>query len=104
MRRSVCTASREQLPTLHSSMHLYPINGRGPVCRKPGNGLSYREAERGQLIVGVDPDPANREKITAWAKDYYDNLHRFRRGGAYVNELFNENQNIRPAARKRRCV
>jgi hypothetical protein len=33
----------------------------------------------------VDPDPANCGKITEWAREYYDALHLFGAGGAYLN-------------------
>ena len=33
----------------------------------------------------MDPDPANRDKITTWCKDYYDALHPYSAGGAYIN-------------------
>jgi FAD/FMN-containing dehydrogenase len=74
-----------ELPTLHSTMHLYPING---AAHKPGNNetpWSYRDAVWSEVIVGVDPDPANRSRITAWAKDYWEALHPYGAGGAYVN-------------------
>jgi FAD/FMN-containing dehydrogenase len=73
------------LPTLHSTMHLYPING---AAHKRGNNetpWSYRDAVWSEVIVGVDPDPANRDRITAWAKDYWEALHPYGAGGAYVN-------------------
>ena len=38
-----------------------------------------------QLIVGVDPDPRNKDRITAWAKNYWEALHPYGAGGAYVN-------------------
>ena len=44
------------------------------------------------MIVGVDPDPANREKITNWARDYYDALHPYGAGGAYVNFMMEEGE------------
>ncbi len=40
--------------------------------------------------MGVDPDPANRAKITDWARDYYDALHPFGAGGAYLNFMMEE--------------
>jgi len=40
--------------------------------------------------VGVDPDPANRGKITDWARAYYDALHPFGAGGAYLNFMMEE--------------
>ena len=42
------------------------------------------------MIVGVDPDPANKEKITKWTKDYYDAIHPHSAGGAYVNFMMDE--------------
>jgi FAD/FMN-containing dehydrogenase len=74
-----------ELPTLHSTMHLYPING---AAHKAGNAhtpWSYRDAVWSEVIVGVDPDPANKDSITAWAKKYWEALHPFGAGGAYVN-------------------
>jgi FAD/FMN-containing dehydrogenase len=73
------------LPTLHSTMHLYPING---VAHQPANSdtpWSYRDATWSSVIVGVDPDPANKDRITTWAKEYWEELHPYGAGGAYVN-------------------
>ncbi len=42
------------------------------------------------VIVGIDPDPANREKITRWAKDYWQAVHPYSAGGAYVNFMMEE--------------
>jgi len=78
------------IPTMQSSMHMYPVNGR---AAKPGNNdtaWSYRDATWAQVIVGVDPDPANKEKITQWTKDYWDAVHPFSAGGAYVNFMMEE--------------
>jgi FAD/FMN-containing dehydrogenase len=53
----------------------------------------YREATWAQVIVGVDPDPAKKECITTWAKEYWDALHPHSAGGAYVNFMMNEGEN-----------
>jgi FAD/FMN-containing dehydrogenase len=37
------------------------------------------------VIVGIDPEPANAEKVTTWAKDYWAAVHPYSLGGAYVN-------------------
>jgi len=42
--------------------------------------------------VGVDPDPSNATKITKWCKDYWEALHPFSSGGAYLNFIMNEGQ------------
>jgi FAD/FMN-containing dehydrogenase len=42
------------------------------------------------VIVGVDPDPANAGAITTWCKEYFDALHPYSSGGAYVNFMMDE--------------
>ena len=44
------------------------------------------------MIVGVDPDPANNDRIIGWTKDYWDALHPYSAGGAYVNFMMEEGQ------------
>ena len=44
------------------------------------------------MIVGVDPDPANNEKITRWTKAYWQALHPSSAGGAYINFMMDEGQ------------
>jgi hypothetical protein len=74
-----------QLPSLHSTMHLYPINGVGHKPRSGDTPWSHRDATWSEVIVGVDPDPANTNHITAWAKNYWEALHPYSTGAAYVN-------------------
>jgi len=81
-----------KLPTLHSTMHLYPIDGAAHRVSNTDTAFSYRDANWAEVIVGVDPDPANREKITNWCKTYFDALHPYSAGGAYVNFMMEEGQ------------
>jgi FAD/FMN-containing dehydrogenase len=81
-----------ELPTMHSTMHLYPVNGAAHRPAKNDTPWSYREAVWAEVIVGVDPDPANRDKITNWARAYYDAVHPFGSGGAYVNFMMDEGE------------
>ena len=80
------------LPTVHSTMHLYPIDGAAHRVGKKDTAFSYRDANWAEVIVGVDPDPANGEVITTWCKDYFDALHPYSAGGAYVNFMMDEGQ------------
>jgi FAD/FMN-containing dehydrogenase len=80
------------LPTLHSTMHLYPIDGAAHRVRVGDTAFSYRDANWAEVIVGVDPDPANADTITTWCKDYFDALHPYSAGGAYVNFMMDEGQ------------
>jgi FAD/FMN-containing dehydrogenase len=81
-----------QLPTMHSTAHFYPINGAAHRVGRNDTAFSYRDANWAQVIVGVDPDPANQEKITRWCKDYFDAVHPYSAGGAYVNFMMEEGQ------------
>ena len=38
----------------------------------------------------MDPDPANKDRITAWARNYWDALHPYGAGGAYVNFMMED--------------
>jgi len=79
-----------KLPTMQSTMHLYPVNGAASRVPKNATPWAYRDATWAEVIVGVDPDPANREVITRWAKDYWNALHPFSAGGAYINFMMEE--------------
>ncbi len=79
-----------QLPTWQSTMHLYPVNGKVNRVNEGDTAFSYRDAVWSEVIVGVDPDPANRGKIIEWARNYYDSLHPFGAGGAYLNFMMEE--------------
>jgi FAD/FMN-containing dehydrogenase len=78
------------LPTMHSTMHLYPIDGAAHDVAAGDTALSHRGARYAQVIVGVDPDPASNEAMTAWAKGYHDALHPHSAGGGYVNMMMHD--------------
>lgn len=79
-------------PTMQSSMHLYPIDGAAHDVSGDATPWSYREANWAQVIVGVDPDPANAAMLADWAKAYAEALHPHSAGGAYVNMMMDEGQ------------
>jgi FAD/FMN-containing dehydrogenase len=80
------------LPTWQSSMHLYPVNGAASRIDKNETAWSYRDATWSMVIVGVDPKPENKSAIVAWAKDYWQALHPYSAGGAYVNFMMDEGE------------
>ena len=82
----------EELPTMHSSMHLYPIDGAVHQVGQTDTAWAYRDVNFSQVIVGVDPDPANGEALKQWTADYWDATHPYSAGGAYVNFMMDEGQ------------
>jgi hypothetical protein len=81
-----------EMPSGQSTMHLYPIDG---AAHDPGNSdtaWAYRDANWGSVFAGVDPDPANAAAIRDWSVDYFEALHPFSAGGAYVNMMMDEGQ------------
>ena len=81
-----------QLPTMHSTMHLYPIDGAAHRVGRNETAFSYRDTRWAAVYAGVDPDPANTERISRWARDYQTALHPYSAGGAYVNFMMDEGQ------------
>ena len=81
-----------RLPTMQSTMHLYPINGAAAKVRNGATPWAYRDATWAMVIVGVDRDPAAKDAITAWAKAYWTALHPHSAPGAYVNFMMDEGE------------
>lgn len=82
----------QKIPTPLSQMHLYPISGAAAKVANDETAWAYRDAKYAGVIVGVDPDPANADKIIKWCKDYWEALHPYSCGGAYLNFIMNEGQ------------
>jgi hypothetical protein len=79
-----------QVPTLLSTMHLYPVNGAAHRTSPDDTAWSHRDALWSGVMLGADPDPSNRELITNWARGYWDALRPFSAGGGYVNFMMDE--------------
>ena len=81
-----------EMPTLKSTMHMYPIDGAAHDPSSTDTAWSYRDATWGSVFAGVDPDPANVDAIRQWSVDYMEALHPYSAGGAYVNMMMDEGQ------------
>jgi hypothetical protein len=80
------------MPTMQSTMHLYPVDGAAHDAAPSDTAWSYRDATWATVYAGVDPDPANAEPIRRWSVDYFEALHPHSAGGAYVNMMMDEGQ------------
>ena len=81
-----------ELPTVQSTMHLYPIDGAAHDVAADATAWSYRDARWATVYAGVDPDPANVGAIREWSTGYQEALHPYSAGGAYVNMMMDEGQ------------
>ena len=78
----------EKMPSLQSTMHLYPINGAVRRVKKDATAWWHRDVTWAEVIVGVDPD--HKERVSTWAKEYWSALHPYSTGGAYINFMMEE--------------
>ncbi len=81
-----------QLPTMQSTMHLYPIDGAAADVSNNDTAWANRGAKWAEVILAVDPDPARAGVVKKWATDYWEAVHPFATGGAYVNFMMDEGQ------------
>ncbi|MGW3117757.1 FAD-binding oxidoreductase [Streptomyces sp. NPDC001107] len=81
-----------EVPTVQSTMHLYPIDGAAHDVGPDDTPWAYRGAQWSTVYAGVDPDPASAELVRRWTVDYFEALHPYSAGGAYVNMMMDEGQ------------
>jgi FAD/FMN-containing dehydrogenase len=79
-----------RMPTWKSGMHLYPIDGAPSRVDKAETAWAYRDANWVQVIVGVDPDPATVDQLREWCVGYWEAVHPYSAGGAYLNMIMEE--------------
>jgi hypothetical protein len=80
------------IPLGLSQAHIFPINGAAHRVGRHDTAFSYRDANFAFVVAGIDPDPSNRDMITRWCKGYFDAVHPYSAGGAYVNFMMEEGQ------------
>jgi hypothetical protein len=81
-----------ELPTMQSTMHLYPIDGAAHDVGSGDTAWGYRDANWGSVFAGVDHDPANASTVSEWSINYHEALHPHSAGGAYVNMMMDEGE------------
>lgn len=81
-----------QVPTVQSTMHIYPMDGAAHRVGRNETAFSYREAKFSMVIPAIYPDPADTPKNMAWVRDYWESLHPYSAGAAYVNFMMDEGQ------------
>jgi FAD/FMN-containing dehydrogenase len=77
-------------PSELSLMHSYPIDGAVHRVGRSETAWAFRDATWSMVIAGISPDPAQAKAITAWAKEYWEAVHPYTMGGAYINFMMEE--------------
>ena len=89
---------RRELPTGHSTMHLYPIDGAAARVAEDATAFPYRVRRLGGRDCGRRPGPGERRPHLQWTKDYWTALHPTSAGGGYVNFMMEEGEDRVKAA------
>jgi hypothetical protein len=81
-----------RMPSFKSGSHIYPIDGAANDVAVEDTAFAYRDATWSQVFIGVDPDPASAPALREWTIGYWEALHPYSAGGAYVNFMMEEGQ------------
>ena len=79
-------------PSELSLMHLYPIDGAVHRVGPKATAWNCRDATWSMVIAGIDPDPSKAGALKTWAKAYWEAVHPYTMGGAYVNFMMEEGE------------
>jgi hypothetical protein len=82
----------ERMPSWKSGSHIYPIDGSAHDVGANDTPWAYRDTRWAQVIIGVDGDPASAPALRDWTVGYWEALHPYSAGGAYVNFMMDEGQ------------
>ncbi|MCF6506312.1 FAD-binding oxidoreductase [Blastococcus sp. MG754426] len=74
-----------RVPTVNSTVHLYPIDGAVHDVAADATAFGHRDASFAPVIAGMWPDPADNERNTAWVRDYHAAIAPHSEAGGYVN-------------------
>jgi FAD/FMN-containing dehydrogenase len=80
------------VPTVSSTMHIYPINGAVQRVAPDATAFAYRDATFATVIVGAWPDPADNDANIKWVKDYYAATAPLSEEGGYINFMAGDDQ------------
>lgn len=86
------------IPTFHSAVHIYPVNGAAHRVGKHDTAFSYRDANFVHVLAAVSREPEPLARYRGWVREYWSALHPYSAGGSYVNFLDDDEGPDRVAA------
>jgi hypothetical protein len=75
----------EKLPSVPSTMHLYPVDGAAHDVGSTDTAWARRDVKWSGVVYGADGDPALAGQLRDWAIGYSDAIHPYSAGGGYLN-------------------
>jgi FAD/FMN-containing dehydrogenase len=79
------------VPTISSTMHLYPIDGAAHDVGVSDTAWGARGVRWAEVIVGASIEPGRAEEMRDWTVGFYDAVHPYAAtGGSYVNFMMEE--------------
>ncbi len=81
-----------KVPSLQSTVHIYPINGACHRVAADATAFAYRDATFATVIAGMWPDPATNDANIAWVREYFDATAPHAEAGGYVNFMSGDDQ------------
>jgi FAD/FMN-containing dehydrogenase len=91
-------ASIEKAPSELCLMHLYPIDGAVHGVDAADTAWSTRDARWSMVIAAIDPDPKQASALKQWGRAYWEAVHPYNLGGAYVNFMMDDENDGRVQA------
>lgn len=91
-------AEAAKAPSELSLMHLYPIDGAVRRVGKDETAWGARDATWSMVIAAIDSNPQQAGALTRWGKAYWETIHQFNPGGAYVNFMMDDEGEARVKA------
>ena len=91
-------AESAKAPSELSLVHLYPIDGAVHRVGKGETAWRARDATWSMVIAGIDSNPQQAGALTRWGRAYWEAVHKFNPGGAYVNFMMDDEGEARVKA------
>jgi hypothetical protein len=85
-------AHAREMPTPLSAVHLFPIDGAVHRVAPDATAFGYRDCHWSSVIVGVGERLEDDDVIRDWTRNYWQALHPYSAGGAYVNFMEDEGE------------
>jgi hypothetical protein len=83
-------AQAAKAPSDMSLMHLYPIDGAVHRVARDATAWDARDATWSMVIAGISSDPKQAAALKTWGRAYWQAVHPFNLGGAYINFMMDD--------------